>query len=423
MRPNLRYWWLGAAMLTAAVGATTPARGAAPKSTGWNPPVAVSTKQAARETSIVMNPRNPNHLFICEPSGVPAVDHGSSFYYMSSDGGKKWRAVDVETATTDTRSYAFEGGDCDVAFDAGGTMYTADTWVGNLSIGSSRDNGESWDGSMVSVTAPIVDRPWLVGGPPGTVYLAYHDLQCCAPSAMWFTKSTDYGKTFLPAVPITTAADPDGASTWEGNFVVSPSGNDLYLVYSRRVGGVLNVNLPEQIRVAASHDGGLTWAHHQIAEIPRETSSIYPSIGLDKGGFLHVVWAAPRDKDNPVFYTMSKDQGRTWAPYKPLNGGKNGQAPWVEGGRPGEAAIVWLGTPDGVADSESDWYFYWARVRNGKVTTGTTTRTPMWSGSQTKPEFEMVRLDKQGRMHIGMSVFVGRDKWAVFYQRETLPPK
>lgn len=421
-----RVLWIGGAAL-AAVALVTPSGSAAPgPSKGWNAPVLVSRDKAHRETSLAINPKNPNHMFICDPSGVPAIDNGQSYFHCSSDGGKKWRSMNVETGTTDTRNASFEGGDCDVAYDAGGTMYSADTWVGNLAVGASRNNGETWEGSALTVSAPVVDRPWLVGGPPGTVYLVYHDLQCCTPSAMWFTKSTDYGKTFSPAVPI-TAANADGPYTWVGNYVVSPNGRDMYLVYSRRMSaGINHAAIPkfaEDINVAVSNDGGATWTSRLIAEIPRETSSIYPSIGMDSGGQLHVAWAAPRDKDNPVFYTTSRDKGVKWTPPRALNNGKTGQAPWVAGGRPGEAAIVWLGSPHGDTNSDSDWYFYWARVRNGRVSTGTTTRTPMWTGNQTLPEFEMVRLDRQGRMHIGMSVFVASNKWGIYYQRETLPPR
>lgn len=421
MRRSARTRLLGA-VTVATLAVLAPSGTASPRATtGWDAPVLVSRTQAARETSLAISPKNPKHMFVCEPSGVPAVADGSSYFHFSSDGGRKWRPMDVETGQTDTRRAAFEGGDCDVAYDAGGTMYAADTWVGNLSVGSSRNNGETWEGTAISVSAPVVDRPWLVGGPPGTVYLTYHDLQCCTPSAMWFTKSTDYGRTFAPAVPITTA-NPDGGFTWEGNFVVSSSGRDIYLVYSRRKGGVVN-GFPEQISLAVSNDGGLTWTTRRIAEIPRETSSIYPSLGMDAAGWLHVAWAAPRDGDNPVFYTMSKDKGVRWTAPKALNHGKTGQAPWVAGGRAGEAAIVWLGSPDGKVGTDSDWYFYWARVTNGRVATGTTTRSPMWTGRQEVPEFEMVRLDREGRMHIGMSVYTTGNRWAVYYQRETFPPR
>jgi hypothetical protein len=280
----------------------------------------------------------------------------------------------------------------------------------------------TWDGTALATTAPVVDRPWIVGGPPGTLYVTYQDLQCCSPSAMWFTKTTDYGQTFSPALPITTLASADGAFTWEGNFVVAPGGNDLYLVYSRRLqsGAGLSVNgLPETISLASSHDGGLTWTSSDIASIPRETSSIYPSIGMDAGGYLHVAWAAPRASDNPIFYTMSTDNGATWSTVQTLVTGKAGQAPWVAGGgAAGQAAIAWLGSPDGVPDGSSDWYFYVARVTSSGVSVATTTTDPIWTGFQEAPEFEMVRYDSNGKLHLGMSVFQN-DWWAVFYQRET----
>lgn len=420
MRRNAKYRWiLGATALAALSAAAAPGTAATTAVKGWDAPVLISKTQAARETSLDINPKNNNEMFVCDPSGVPAIGTGQSYFYRTTNGGKKWSYVNVETSSTDTREYAFEGGDCDVAYDQGGTMWAADTWVGNLSIGHSR-NGESWEGSAITTTAPIVDRPWLVGGPPGTLYVSYHDLQCCSPSAMWFTKTTDYGKTFSPAVPITTG-NHEGAFVWEGNFVVAPGGKDIYLVYSRRVGGVATVGTPEIIALASSHDGGLTWASKTIASIPRETTTIYPSIGLDAGGYLHVVWSAPRDKDDPVFYTSSKDKGATWSAPRALNPGKSGYAPWVVGGKKGQARIVWLGSPQ--PKSPTNWYFYYAKIDGSRTTVGATTKKPMWVGSQTMPEFEMVRLDKKGRMHLGMSVFTKRatgtaGTWAVYYQRE-----
>jgi hypothetical protein len=423
MRRNGFYRWvlLGCA---AALCAATAAPGSAGSSTakGWEPAVLISKTKAARETSLDINPRNPDQLFVCDPSGVPATSDGQSYFYRSSNGGRKWTYTNVESATTDTREYAFEGGDCDVAFDAGGQMWTADTWVGNLSIGHST-NGEDWEGTALAVTAPVVDRPWLVGGPKGTLYVSYHDLQCCAPSAMWFTKTTDNGKTFSPAVPITTA-NQDGGYTWEGNFVVAPGGKDIYLVYSRRIGGVLDAGMPEIISLASSHDGGTTWSSKTIATIPAETTSIYPSIGLDAGGYLHVAWAAPRSEDEPVFYTMSKDKGAHWTSPRALNARHSGYAPWVAGGKKGQARIVWLGSPEGKPAAGADWYFYYAKIDGSRTAVGSTTTKPIYTGKQTTPEFEMVRLDKYGRMHLGMSVFQGGEnngQWAVFYQREAMP--
>jgi hypothetical protein len=408
---------------------SSPAATVLPKPvTGWENPVLVSTTQAHRETSLALNPKDPNNLAICDPSGVPNTSTKQSYFHRSVDAGLHWSFMRVETAQTDTRQYAFEGGDCDVAFDAGGNMWSADTWLGDLSVGHSGDGGTTWDGTAFAVTSPIVDRPWLVGGPAGTIHVSYQDLQCCVPSAIWYTRSTDNGQTFLPAVPVTDAS-PDGAYTWEGNFVVSPNGNDLYLVYTRRQGaalGSLDDTGPETVWVAASHDAGLTWASTKIASMPNPASYLYPSIGMDAGGHLHVVFASKTATDRPIWYQYSPD-GTTWTPPVAIMRDTTGYSPWIAGGASGQAAIAWLGSPEPSADSTTttDWYFYTARVSVGVdnvpvFTPTTTTVTPMLHGKTDIPEFEMVKLDPEGAIHIGMSLFRA-GKWAVYYQRECPP--
>lgn len=402
---------------------------------GWDAPVLVSTTQTGRETSIALNPANPSNMALCDPSGVPATATNQSYFHVTQDGGKTWKYTDVEGGQTDGRNYTFEGGDCDVIFDQGGTMYTADTWLGSLSVGHSADGGKTWDGTPIAATSPIVDRPWLVGGPAGTLYLSYQDLQCCLVSAIWFTKSTDSGKTFLPAVPV-AAAGADGAFTWEGNLVAAPGGKDLYLIYTRRQGpavGSLDAQGPETVWLASSHDGGLTWASTKIAAMPNPASYLYPSLAMDAGGNLHAVWASRRTGvDRPIWYTFSGDKGATWRAPQPVTTGDTGYAPWVQGGAAGEASIVWYGTPDPDTTDATNgsWYFYWAKVSGSQtgtptITSGTTTTEPMFVGKSPIPEFNMVRLDAEGKMHLGMSAYKKtgtKTGWAIWYQRESAIP-
>lgn len=395
----------------------------------------ISNTAANRETSIAVNPANNQDEFLCDPSGVPAYQTGQSYFWRTANKGRTWKYTSVETSSSDTRKDTFEGGDCDTAYDAAGTMYTADTWAGDLSIGASRDGGKSFYGTALSTPFPVVDRPWLVGGPAGTVYVSYHDLQCCMPAAMWFFKSTDYGKTFSTPTLVANASS-DGGYIWEGNFVVRPNGKDIYLVYTHRESAGVNLSgvsqpylIPMTVWVATSHDGGATFTTAKIASLPAETATIYPAIGLDAGGGLHVVWSQPREGDTPVMSTYSGDGGLSWSRPLALEHGRVGWAPWVVGGaHKGEAAVVWLGSPDGHADqnSKSAWFFGWARLQEvgGRtiVRTGYTTPDPIYVGPETKPEFEMVRLDKHGLMQIGMSVdqkIKGNIVWTVWSQSET----
>lgn len=397
---------------------------------GWGAVTPVNTTLAARETSLVIDPTNDNNMFLCAPSGVPNTPYGQSYFYRSRDAGATWQYVRVETDQTDLRQYTFEGGDCDVGMDAAGTMYTADTWLGDLSVGHSTDGGVTWAGTPLAVTSPIVDRPWLVGGPAGTIHVSYQDVQFGMPTAIWYTRSTDGGVTFQPAVPVATA-DPSKPFSWEGNFVVSPDQQHLFLVYNKRANGVIGVSSSaEEVWVAASHDGGTTWSSSRITSTPKSASYLYPSIGMDKGGGLHVVYASSTGSDQPIWYSYSAT-GASWSTPVPIQRGSSGYAPWVVGGNAGEAAIEWLGTPTTVnaTSTTADWFFYWARVTSANtgaatLASGTTTTTPVFHGKQSAtPEFNQVRLDSTGKMRMGMSAFYtppGKSGagWAEFYQAE-----
>lgn len=410
---------------------------AAPKgprpAAGWNAPVLVSADQAHRETSLAINPQREKVMLACAPSGVPNTENNQSYFHVSRNGGRTWEAVRVENDDEDDpRTYTFEGGDCDVAFDEGGTAYVADTWLGNLSVGHSRNDGRTWQGTPVAATGMVVDRPWLVGGPEGTIHVSYQDLQCCMPSAIWYTRSTDYGMTFQPTSMVAAASE-SGAFTWQGNLVVSPDGNDLYLAYTRRAGaalGSLDNQGPEKLYVAASHDGGATWTSNLVVSTPNPMSYLYPSLAMDGKGKLHVVYSSKTDKDRPIWYGTSEDEAKTWTKPVPLTRGTAGYSPWIAVDDQGAAAVVWYGSPDPATSetTEGDWYFYWARIPAGKldagsIRTGTTTKDPLFTGVSPIPEFENVRLDSAGRIHIGASAYRAgangaRPAWAIYYQRQ-----
>lgn len=395
---------------------------------GWNPPVLMSEPAKAYiEASLALDPTDSRRAFSCTPAAIEAAYDSQSWFYSTSDGGETWGYQKVEGGLQDIRGLIIEGQDCDVAYDQAGTMYVADNWIGSVSVGNSRDAGKTWTGTPLAASVPVADRPWLVAGKPGHVFMSYQDVQCCLPSLMWFTKSSDYGKTFSPAVSVTSAADGPGAFTWQGNFVVSPSEQDIYLVYTRRQGLNHIPEGPETIWVAHSRDGGATWESSLVATLPQQKTTIYPSIAMDAGGVLHVVWSAPGESSNPIYYSFSRN-GQLWHEPVALNPGKVGWAPWVAGGAAGRAAIAWLGSPDPTATAltENPWFFGWAKVElvgdEPRITTGDTTTTPVFVGQQGKPEFNTVRLDRNGKMHLAMAVYQvqegGSSSWVVYSQTE-----
>ncbi|MEA3201852.1 MAG: hypothetical protein QOE90_3280 [Thermoplasmata archaeon] len=393
---------------------------------GWGAVRLADDAWAGREASLALDPTDAQRIALCSPTGVPQTSYGHSLFVRSQDGGDTFAAIEVEQKATDTRKYAFEGGDCDITFDAGGTMYTADTWLGDLSVGHSTDGGDTWDGTAVATTAPVVDRPWLVGGPAGTVHLTWQDVQFAMPTAIWYERSTDYGQTFTPAVPIATS-HANQAFSWEGNLVVAPGGHDLYLAYTTRADAEYLTSSAESVWVAASHDDGLTWTQNLVRSNARAASYLYPSLGLDSAGGLHVAWAMNDTHDQAVWYSHSADQGVSWSAPVKVASGVGAYGPWIVGAGPGQAVVAWLGTPSGFADSGQDWYFYAYRESGADTgapafTGGKTTTTPVFVGAEAMPEFNQVRLDGAGKIHLGMSALVpdaNGGHWGLFHQMET----
>lgn len=390
----------------------------------------------ARETSLALGPDGLR--LACDPSGVPNTRDGHSYYYISRDNGTTWADLDAEQSAQqlDPRAAAFEGGDCDVAAGPSGELWTADTWLGSLSVGLSRDGGESWHGTPVAASSPVVDRPWLAIDGSGVLHLTYQDVQALMPSAIWYTHAvaTEGALAFSPAV-LVAGADPNGGFTWEGNLVVSPDARDLWSVYTRRAGPVtsdLEGSGPETVWVAHSGDGGVTWASTKVSDRPHPASFLYPSIAMDGAGVLHVVFAQSTGTAHPVFHSWSADKGATWSEPQVVRDGVSGYSPWVAGYATGGAAMQWFGSPDPKTDfddNKTQWYTYWAQatpVSGGGYnhTSGTTTLAPLYTGKMGEtPEFNMVRLDADGRMQLGLSIPV-YDKsckcspWSAFYQAE-----
>lgn len=405
------------------------------------PVVMNGTFGAARETSIALGPAGTATVLACDPSGVPNTSGGQSYFYLSTDAGLSFTDLDVEVEDTDLRQYAFEGGDCDVTVGPGGELWTADTWLGSLSVGRSRDGGASWDGTSLAGTAPGVDRPWLATDGSGTLHLTYQDVQALMPSAIWYTRLVSGPEgvlAFQPAVSVTTVA-PGGGFTWTGNLVVSEDGQTLWSVYTRRLAPVttdLEGSGPETVWVARSVDGGLTWTQAKVSDRPAPASFLYASIARDGLGMLHVVFAQRTAAAHPIFHSWSSDDGSTWSEPVIVRDGVAAYSPWVAGAAHGGAAIQWYGSPNPAADlqgNETAWYTYWATATpdaaGGYVhRSGTTTSEPLFAGTQGEtPEFNMVRLDSQGRMQLGISA-PGYDAetestyWRALYQSQSAGP-
>ncbi len=97
-RPLPIAWVAAAAVALGVTAVASPGNAAAASGSHWNKPVLVSKTQASRETSLAMDPHDPKRQLICDPSGVPDVFDGQSYFHRSNDGGRSWQYTKVETA-------------------------------------------------------------------------------------------------------------------------------------------------------------------------------------------------------------------------------------------------------------------------------------------------------------------------------------
>jgi hypothetical protein len=382
-------------------------------------------------------------VFICGPTGFPT---GAAAVVRTTD-GKKFERQDLKAG--------LGGGDCDVKTGSNGEVLVADLQVVGSAIHKSTDDGKSY--AQVWTEDPVEqDRQWLAIDPDSesqTVYFAYHDF---ASESEIVAKSTDGGQTF----PIHTVAsnDPTLASdtvpnTFSGPIRVDPSNTQrIYLVYGISSSGRNAqecqdnpTNCPfgpaQQVIVARSEDGGLTWTDHvAMTTTGADTlGNIFPWITIDRAGNLYVV-AAGNVKGkggNGYFYTSSSDHGDHWSKFTKINKG-NGVVvfPTIVAGSKGVADLAWLqSNSTDQNDPKGVWRVHFAQTRNGtssapkfRQVTGPVVRHGQvctlgvnCSGGRQLGDFFEIALDANGLAH--MAVASTEKTEHVIYWHQTAGPR
>ncbi len=296
------------------------------------------------ESSIAVNPLDPSHLIDC------AVDDRQGFpVYLSSDGGRNWRNVDLGVVHPNW----YTGNDPSVAYDYlgnGYVMYGAfpDTMNGSSGVYVSRtsDDGATWQQHMVVIEHPsgatadtaFEDKYYLEidnweGSPyRGNLYTPWKRvIDRDSSTQIVFSRSTDMGETWSTPVDVSPRMSGTSTDTTFGqSFPISASGPDgtLYVAW--------NDGPARSIGFARSTDGGVTFSdptyvvrsyatlgtartvngntYHVLKGTFR--AETYPTLDVDvsnspRRGWVYLAWAAGREPD--VFFSRSTDGGTTWS--------------------------------------------------------------------------------------------------------------
>ncbi len=316
------------------------------------------------------------NIYITAIHGVPggvdlwkSTDKGATFVYLGEpDGAQDKCGVQGTSACTAGAG----GGDDSIDVSSGGYLYISSLYLGGTTLSTSFDGGvggaapgQAWQVNPAAngnPPVPVNDRQWVAAYGPQTVYMTFDNAPVNA--GIWFTKSTDAGKTFSLPVNLTGGA---GTIRRSNNLAVDQYNGNLYTTYTP-------TNLPNQLNLLKSTDGGNTWTISTIYTGPAGSSveNAFPIIAVDRGGNVHVVFTRSTGltarTNAHVFLMSSADQGATWLPPVQVDSGANTQStvmPWIVAGSPGVVDITWYGSSSASPDAPPyDWHVFFAQTTN-----------------------------------------------------------
>ncbi len=296
------------------------------------------------EVTVTVNPLNSNNLvggyMEFDAAGNPHVGHASS-----TNGGTGWQVglfpvphplgttfdsqADPTVAFDSTGKAFFVG----LAFTAGKCLPPAplSNCDSAMLISSSTDGGASWTAPNVFRQRPGLDgegvvhfhdKPWLAidttgGSFNGRIYVCWSRFEpqsaTVVPSNIRFVFSTDGGATF-PEPPA-------------GDTRLSPTGRVGICSVAVGIDGTVFVTwvdlgaAPQNIRIAKSSDGGVTFTSQSVVQTitlaldPNKRPSIQ-GVAVDKqdSNILFVAYTDfPGNSKGEIRFTRSADKGQTWS--------------------------------------------------------------------------------------------------------------
>ncbi len=287
------------------------------------PNVVIDNTGSPEEPSIIMDPKNPDHLV--------AGSNITNFYY-SDDGGLTWNESSMSS------QYGVYGDPCVIVDTAGDFYYfhlanpPSGDWLDRMVVQKYDFDSHSWivDSYFGLNSQKDQDKEWaVVDSATNTIYATWTQFDYYGSSSstdysnIMFSKSTDGGVTWTNAKRINeTSGDClDSDNTVEGAVPAVGPGGELYVAWAGPLGIMFDRSL----------DGGETWLDNDIfvADQPGGWDYNIPGIWRCNGlpvtccdisnsqyrGTIYVNWTDQRNgqNDTDVWIAKSTDGGNTWS--------------------------------------------------------------------------------------------------------------
>src|SRR3954449_9327356 len=301
-------------------------------------------------------------LYVNAPVGVLSNIPGSpSKVYRSTNGGASWT-----TLPQSLKANLPGGGDSDITIAPDGTLSETDLWLGDSTVATSSDKGQTWTAQPVQ--GPLVqDRQWVAATSGGRVYHVVHQI----PTGLWVARSVDSGLTYPQQIVAATVLDQTGCVCPPGNIIAEDGGASVAGLTGDKVGGVYATS-DGGVGFYRSTNGGLTFTNTRPGPASGATTNGgFPAVADNGNGRLAVVWQAVEGNTSSVWFTSSNDFGNTWAAPRTIVTSGTSLYPWVAY-RGGKIAVSLYhadaaGTPDTVAEG-SQWFESYLESADGGAT-------------------------------------------------------
>jgi hypothetical protein len=286
-----------------------------------------STSNARCESSIAINPNNPNQIVAASKkfANIQTYDFTLATEY-STDGGQTWHASPAlalpEGATVMTDpTLAWD--DSNNAFLVGLTGNNPPTWnTLGIVIYSSSDGGATWSKPNPIHNSPNDDKQWAAGDTGaqspfrGHVYAVW-DNGCIA-----FARTTDHGATWTgtsgaaAGVQIAPGSTVYPEITVSGNgtvYVVSTDTQSLVAMLTSTDGGASFQTAPNPATGITTLEAALPTVDG-FPELPGGTFRVIsdPTVAA-YGDIVLVAWSDYREGAARIYYVRSADAGQTWS--------------------------------------------------------------------------------------------------------------
>lgn len=390
----------------------------------------VDTRRAGGEPTVAMAP-NGNLLYGAHAGSThfyapEALDQdstaftnnyeGQTYYWYSDDYGDTWTFVDRTAPPDGVPNSGFS--DPAFAVDKAGHVYVSEINLVNVAVSKSYDSGETYQ--IQNLFGQVMeDRQWMAGDEANVLYMTGNmfgggsfpnEPAGNVGRRLW--KSTDGGETF------------DNVAENSGGFGDLECDRSTGALYEAHLAdGTFSMGVFPEAREDC-FDRELNTIAEDVDYGPGR-----PSYKVDPESNVHVVWceSGGGGRSGGIYYSVSEDEGSTWADPVRLNEGSNTVIwPWMAVGDAGRVAVVWLEAsrelPDHDPEAAGDhtWKVMAAGSRNTlagnpQFEVATATPRPVHQGTicgsgtacqaqgvdRRLGDYFSVAIDDEGRMWVG----------------------